>query len=163
MLFALLVFISSILIISCSKKQNEIDEVSPNAASVNKAPTPHIYYATWDEFGRASKDCKGWGLCNFNDCWFCCTDEMENIVDCEFQSIIMNSALIIIDEESNSGSFIFKLNPKDSIQNVAIKEGLTFYIDDDIKSESFVLYKGEYLFNKHVGNYGGYIMKASKK
>lgn len=30
-----------------------------------------IYHVEWDEWGRKSRNCGSWGLCNFQDCWFC--------------------------------------------------------------------------------------------
>jgi hypothetical protein len=49
--------------------------------------TFHVVFLDWDEWGRAKKNCAGWGLCNFRSCTFCCTDnDTDEIVPCNPQN-----------------------------------------------------------------------------
>jgi hypothetical protein len=84
--------------ISCGKT----DAISPEQTAVQtannrhlKAKEKHIYYASWDSWGRTSRDCKGAGLCNFTACWFCCTEGSE-IVDCDSRQSRAGEFAIII-------------------------------------------------------------------
>lgn len=158
------------VIVGCEKENQknlnntEINENQQNSefnTNILKSLPPgvsgKIYYATWDEWGRAAKKCKGWGLCNFVDCWFCCVnDDTGEIVDCETGLPIVNSGTIYIDEETGDGNMIIELNPKDYDQYVAILKKSTFFIDKDIYSDKFILKKGEYIFNERIGKFGGY-------
>ncbi len=99
------------------------------------------------------------GLCNFQDCWFCCTDDFENIVNCDDNlQQVNNVGKISIDDITNDGDMYIELNPAISEQEKAIEDQLTLYVDDDIENENFIIGKGEYEFNPEVGPNGGYIV-----
>lgn len=118
----------------------------------------HIYWGD-GEFGRTSKNCKGIGLCNYVDCWFCCT-ENDIIVDCKSKKTIPNSGLVIIDTSTKKGILTIKLDSNIPKHLEAINNKSSFYIDVDLKGANFTLKKGEYLFNSNVGKNGGYIVDA---
>lgn len=119
----------------------------------------HIYYADWDEWGRASKDCGGWGLCNYVDCWFCCEDEGV-IVDCESGQKMGSSGKIKINEATKSGYLYIELDPTVQIENDAIVNQKDFFIDNDIVNTKTTLIKGVYKFDLGIGNSGGYKINA---
>ncbi|WP_040280766.1 hypothetical protein [Psychroserpens damuponensis] len=122
-----------------------------------------IHHATWDEWGRASKDCKSWGLCNYEDCWFCCIDTSSgDVVDCDDDEEDLSGryGTFSIDASTNTGTFTIELNPAISEQNDAIINGDTLYVDEDIVKSKTSILKGIYLFNPSVGSDGGYILNA---
>lgn len=156
-IITLVISLSAIVLTSCEQSENLEENSIENG--ISKKKEFHIHYATWDEWGRASKKCKRWGLCNYEGCWFCCT-ENGVIVDCDDnssqQNEIQNAAKIIINKETNEGFFIIELNPLIEIENTAIINEKIFYIDEDIIKENTILHQGEYSFDKNVGKYGGY-------
>ncbi len=122
----------------------------------------HIIYADWDGWGRTSRDCKGFGLCKFTSCTFCCT-EGDVIVSCNDNQKVPNSGVIKIDEKTNQGFLTIRLDISIKEQNDAVKNKETLYLDEDLISENIILYKGEYNFDPSLGNDGGYIVRASLK
>jgi hypothetical protein len=164
-LIVLFVLIATGLMINVSC--NKVSQVAPtNDKFITKKTRQvnyHIYYSTWTEWGRKSKNCAGWGLCNFSDCWFCCTDGNGNVIDCPKDELIANSGIIYIPEGANSGFMEIKLKPAYEDQSNAIQNQLTLDIDEDIIGERFVLHQGGYLFNSTIGMHGGYRVLVSKK
>jgi len=152
-LITIVTILSTFFLVSCERGEELEDNKIENG--IDKKIEYHIHYATWDEWGRAKKNCKGWGLCNYNGCWFCCTDGGV-IVDCDSTTKVQNSATIIIDKETNQGFFIIELDPLIEIQNDAIINEKIFYIDEDIIEGNTILHKGEYNFDIQVGKHGGY-------
>jgi hypothetical protein len=122
----------------------------------------HVIFADWTEWGRTSKNCKGFGLCNFQSCTFCCT-ENGVIVECNNKNRVPNSGVIEIDKVTNEGFLTISLDVAFKEQNDAVKNTETLYLDEDLHSGNITLYKGEYKFNNSVGRYGGYLIKASLK
>lgn len=122
----------------------------------------HLVYADWTEWGRTSRGCKGFGLCNFQSCSFCCT-EGDVIVSCEDRKRVPNSGIIKIDKETKQGFLTISLDVAIPEQNQAISKKETLYLDSDLISETIILYKGEYKFDQTVGKYGGYLVKAALK
>lgn len=122
----------------------------------------HVIYADWSKWGRTSKKCTGFGLCNFRSCTFCCTQEGV-VVSCNDKKKVPNSGIISIDKETNLGFLIIKLDNTVAEQNEAIKTDATLYIDTDLTSETITLAKGEYKFDKTIGKSGGYTIPASLK
>jgi hypothetical protein len=120
-----------------------------------------IVFADWDEWGRTSKECASWGLCNFRSCTFCCVQE-GTIVDCPTKSRMPNSGTIKIDTLTNKGFLYIELDPLFDIQKLAIDKKEIFYIDDDLSNKEFIIKKGQYPFNSSIGKYGGYKIDATK-
>lgn len=123
----------------------------------------HIYYASWDEWGRARRNCDGWGLCNFQSCWFCCTDDHNQIVNCQTQQRIENAGKITIDDQTKDGDMTIELHPSIQIQNDAITQRLTLYIDQDLENAEFIIRAGEYIFDQQIGSFGGYRLNVTVK
>lgn len=120
----------------------------------------HLAYADWDGWGRTSKQCHGFGLCNFTGCTFCCV-ENGVIVNCKDKKVMPKSGLIKIDVATNNGFMTIKLNPQFPDENDAIKNKETLYIDENLTNDDITLYKGNYAFDSSIGLYGGYIVQAS--
>lgn len=102
----------------------------------------------------------GWGLCNFVSCWFCCSNDKDEIVDCKDDKKVENSGKVVIDESSKEGWMIIELDPSFPPQAKAIDSSLTLYVDRDLESENFIIRQGAYLFDMEIGSYGGYRLAA---
>lgn len=124
-------------------------------------PKFHIYFADWSEWGRTSKDCKKFGLCDFVDCWACC-EQGGVIVDCPTAERIPNSGTITIDLQTNIGYLVIELDPLYSDQADAILNQKTLYVDEDIVKSNAILHSGEYLFDPTIGEYGGYSLDVTR-
>ncbi len=121
----------------------------------------YVIYMDWDGWGRTSRDCRGFGLCNFTSCTFCC---IENgvIVSCNNSNRIPNSGVANIDKKTNKGFLTIKLDPIFSDQKDAISNRETLHIDIDLTKDGFTLHKGEYAFDSSMGKHGGYNVKVTK-
>jgi hypothetical protein len=161
--FAAIIIALSTIIFSCNKAEVIAEQETLQPNRVLKAKEKHIYYAAWDEWGRTSRDCAGNGLCNFRDCWFCCT-ENDVIVDCDSrQSRAGEYATIMIDADTKKGDFIIELNPNIVEQEAAISNQSIFYIDEDLETDDFILHQGQYPFDSQIGTYGGYRLDITQK
>ncbi len=135
-----------------SSCQKEIKNTSiKESQSTQTASKPVIYHAEWDEWGRAKKGCKGWGLCNFSDCWFC--DDGE----------ALHTADVIFDDQTKEGFMIIELDPSDPVEANAITTAKAFYVDEDIDNPNSILHMGIYPFDQTVGEYGGYRLNITIK
>lgn len=152
MLFSILLVLNS-----CNRDEqfqnNDKQQFSNVKSENNKSLTSkkYIYHATWDAWGRTSQGCKGFGLCHFQSCWFCEVGGNKN------------SGEIEIDESTKQGYLYIKLDPSDKVQDRAIIEKFVLYIDNDLFNNDVTLYKGNYIFDSKIGNYGGYKVMASAK
>jgi|GEM_PF-6502143 hypothetical protein len=124
---------------------NQISNAVSNSNATNKY---YIFYAEFD-WGRDSKDCESWGICNYYDCWFCDVPSA-------------NTATIVINDDNKKGDFIIKLDPSVNIQNEAIINKKELYVDNDIITKLTTLHKGVYQFDNTIGNYGGYKLNITK-
>lgn len=106
----------------------------------------YLFYATWEEWGRASRDCESWGLCHFYSCWACFVPDYTK----------KYSGLVKIDLDTKQGFLFVELSSSDTIQRDALQNKSVFYIDQDITSNNITLLKGEYIFDSTVGKEGGY-------
>lgn len=108
----------------------------------------YLVYVDWSEWGRTSRDCAGWGLCNFNSCTFCCIDENTgNIVSCNQQNRFPRSCKIVLYEDNIGGYLEIRLDKSLQEENNAIINKLTLFIDNDIINDGIKLHKGEYKFD----------------
>ncbi len=167
----LLAVLATTLLFSCHKDMEPSTiSTSPNKKTEStqkdieeNVVTYHIYYATWDEWGRSVLDCEGMGLCNFVDCFACCTDENDVVIDCPQKTMMLRSGIIKIRDGVNSGIMTINLNPIDKEQESAINTSAVLYIDENLESATFTVLAGEYMFNPHQGSYGGYQVDVIKK
>ncbi|MEZ4839227.1 hypothetical protein [Flavobacterium sp.] len=158
-----LFIISSFGFLSC-ENNDETNKTSNNDTIFKRDGIRfHVIFADWSEWGRTSRDCDGWGLCNFRSCTFCCTDSNGVIVSCnENQNRISRSGKIVLYEDNEEGFLEINLDVVFPDEKNAIDNKLILYIDQDLVNDGVKLHKGEYEFNLNVGRYGGYIIKASK-
>lgn len=157
--------LTSLVFVACSEnEETQINSKSvlENNSNVTNKKEFHIHHAEWDGWGRTSRNCDGFGLCHYSDCWFCCT-ENEVVVNCNDKKRIPNAGEITIFDETKTGYLTIKLDPTDSIHLDAINNAKILYIDENISSEKTILHKGEYLFDASIGKHGGYKISASEK
>ncbi|MFC6269599.1 hypothetical protein [Frigoriflavimonas asaccharolytica] len=109
-----------------------------------------IFQASWDEWGRTSKQCNGWGLCNFHSCWFC-------------ESTGKYSGKVEVDSVTKEGYLFVVLDPNDLVQNDAIIGNSVFYVDNDIDNSIATLHQGAYNFDSSIGEFGGYKIAITVK
>jgi hypothetical protein len=150
------IFMSIFLFLfSCSDNQSENLNINENEIELRQNPnqTFYIVYVGWDEWGRASRECASWGLCNFSHCWFCFRNSNLNHV---------NYAYGYINKNDNKGFLEIELKPEFEIQTSAILNKSTFYVDKDIIKDNFKVVKGEYAYDAKVGDYGGYLIQIVK-
>lgn len=150
----LFVFASIFCFIDCKKEQHmDIIEAS-TLSSVQDRQFP-IYRACWDEWGRARKDCKRAGLCNFQDGWFGNDPCGRNYPHHE--------GTITMDSETNQYIFTIPLTQADITFITADEPTLTLRVDEDILESAiqengkfWKVKAGAYSFNSSIGNFGGY-------
>lgn len=113
-----------------------------------------IYTACWEEWGRTSQNCEGWGLCEFEDCWFwqdpCCGEEAY-------------SGVIDFDDDEEKYFLTIKLANRDFLEIGAALSELPLYIDEDIIEEALdedwsylKIEAGVYPYLPNIGSNGGY-------
>ncbi len=136
---------------SCDKEQDQLR--SENDIAKKRL---YIYWAVWDEAGRASKQCDGWGLCNFEDCWFC-----------ERQGLHTPDAggEIKLDDVQDVYTLTIKLDITNTEDAAGISSQLPLVVDYDIVDEALpeewntiTIQAGSYPFDGSVGDNGGYII-----
>ncbi|MCJ7934712.1 MAG: hypothetical protein MUW56_14065 [Chryseobacterium sp.] len=151
----LILAIAVLTLFSCeTESRTDSNDLNSNLTKTEKVKTNStaklsIFQASWDEWGRASKSCAGWGLCNFQSCWFCKLGKYTGKVE--------------VDEFTMEGFLYVALDPTDATQAQAIKTQETFFVDQDINNSNAVVYKGEYKFDASIGNYGGYQIPVTVK
>lgn len=162
----IIVFVLFIGFISCTTGYDSLEEFSTNDdAKIEYRISIKLVKLHWDEWGRAKKDCDGWGLCNFQSCWFW--------QDCWTESFVVppngGSGTVEFDDETRNYSLIIELDPTNSIQNDAINSEKVFYVDEDIieiePSEGWskmTIKAGIYSFDSEIGNSGGYSIDVIK-
>lgn len=154
--FALLMIASTVIVMSaCNKPEINTKKVN-NSSTSNYTPMAkwsHLYYAEWEEWGRAAKNCASWGLCYFEHCAFCNPEDLT----------AEHTAKIMIDTTTNEGIMTIELDPSDPQSADAIADQLDFYIDEDIVSEELTLIADEYPFNSNIGEYGGYEVRVTRQ
>jgi hypothetical protein len=140
-------FLTAGILLSCEKEQQRTAEQPAVIEKTTPEPTGNevIYHASWDEWGRTSKGCKGWGLCNFSDCWGCDPNAAE-----------INTGVVIVNNQTGVGFMYIELNPAHSMEAAAIQQHSVFYVDQDIVNPNSILHHGAFSFQQSIGNYGGY-------
>ena len=108
-----------------------------------------IYHSTWREWGHLP-DCKGWGLCDYSDCWFCDTGDKY-------------SGKVIVDKDTKKGYLVIELDITDPQSKDAVQNKSVFTVGADINNKNSILYKGQYAFDPTVGKYGGYKVPIAVK
>lgn len=169
--YAVAAIFLSALSISCKKHDRPPESTFQNEQPAHRLPASsmeekkfNIFYATWTEWGRTSRNCEsGWGLCKAVSCWLCCTNDKDEIVDCKDEKRLKNAGKVVIDTGTKEGYMLIELDPSISVQTKAISNSLALFIDQDIENDGFIIRKGEYNFNPGIGSYGGYKLRVTGK
>jgi hypothetical protein len=159
----------AVLFTSCTKEvdssllpANKTSIKTKQTGNQTNSPTYHFVYVTWSSFGRAGLYCLGWGLCEFEGCFNCCTENGQ-IVDCPTSMPVERAGIIRIPDGEKEGVLTITLNPSYIEQANAISNELTLIVDVDIDNDGYIIHEGNYSFDSSVGNYGGYILNVTKK
>ena len=129
--------------------QNRADVPATTTPTFDETGRFWIYWATYIEWGHLPV-CKGWGLCDYSDCWFCDVGDKHK-------------AKVLINPKTKEGEMLIELNPSEPNEKKAISEKLVFTISADIDKTNSILRKGLYNFDSTVGKYGGYRLKITLK
>ena len=157
-----LILLATSVIGGCAKDAS-LSETSAADGLQSKAKTYHIYYATWEEWGHVdgNGDCVGRGLCRFEDCLFCCT-ENDLIVDCSSLEEIPNAGEALIDKETDLGVMTISLDSSNPEHVSAINNRSDLIITDDLNDGELKLLKGNYPYISTIGIDGGYEVNAER-
>jgi len=108
-----------------------------------------FYIVTWDEWGRASKKCKSWGLCNAE--WFHCSPD-----PCFGKS---TSSPLFFDVKNNQYYLDIKLDEEtiakysnENLEVLPVDEDIILYTKNLINKD-LIIKKGEYKLNRTTNSY----------
>lgn len=117
------------------------------------------HIVSWDEWGRKSKDCRGWGLCNAS--WFQPCTEKKNTSASDSKKI--KSFATEVYKEKTTGNFFILLALNKPIPEEINVSDLLFRIDEDIFLDTekslgrkLIFKTGLYKFDETVDEFGGY-------
>lgn len=113
-----------------------------------------IVVVRWDEWGRASKRCRGWGLCNAD--WF----PGNKLVQ---KSTLPNGNATLLEFDDSSNKYYIDILlaetppaeiPTDAL-TLKIDKNFELNVEDDI-SQNLTFNQGDYIYNNSLGEFGGY-------
>jgi hypothetical protein len=152
-IFFFLAFVTSLEFISCEK--TTIKTNLPESDTDVPISNIKLFKACWSEWGREDRNCAGWGLCKYEDCWIwqdpCCEDAV-------------GSGEVFYNKVNKTAVMRIKLNNTDPLQIKATQSNLPLPVDADIMKnlgdgknwDSALIKAGIYPFNSNIGKYGGY-------
>lgn len=117
----------------------------------NLKPEREIFYMEFDAWGRSSRSCDGWGLCNFRACFLCCVDDNGYKIDCETKTEMVRTGWIYL--TGQTGYFSIELDPSNPEEQAAIDDQSTLYVDYDIYTNDLKIHSGEYAYDSSLGGY----------
>lgn len=152
------------LCVSCSKSKitdeatviEKCDFVAPRVQNSNLSLSDAnrvspIVIAEWDEWGRAKKDCRGWGLCNI--VWFP-ESTPDDYTFGGFTAHVYGPFEAL---------YYFDVLLTESPGNPVPAELATFGIDEEIRLNTYselgynlFVIKNDYPYDKYLGSAGGY-------
>lgn len=157
------ILLISVLLIFSSCSQDEVNEVNEdliasslsfkklNLEELNNGRTWCGQIVAWDEWGRASRNCDGWGLCNAQ--WFPPCEESGAITYSGF-------ATTLEQDLNNQKHYIEIL--LDQPTSLA-PDTLTLFVDNPIilytasyMGHDHTFQQGSYSFDESLGDFGGY-------
>lgn len=162
----ILILISMLLFVSCVKQTSYVPLITDqnNLIHNNAMLRDGIgirHAGCWDEWGRASRDCGGWGLCNYEGCWYWSSQPKPC---CNTTALTTGEMAYNVDE----GKYILtiSLSHYDTMAVTAASEASPLYIDlPIILLDSFdgllfqmIIDSGSYNYLSNVGTglIGGY-------
>ncbi|RUT71794.1 hypothetical protein D0817_03665 [Flavobacterium cupreum] len=178
-------FIVTIAFISCSKDSDSATSIDENSIAgrlkflnandristslAGKKAEGDIIIVQWDEWGRASKNCGGWGLCNAE--WFPIEEapidppiievpELEGKSSKQY-SVPQNGGSTILEFDAKTNKHYIDILLAESVPSDIPGSAITFKIDKDfslnLKSgKNLVFHSGNYTYDKSLGDFGGY-------
>lgn len=114
-----------------------------------------ILRVEWDEWGRAKKDCDGWGLCNATWTWFPPEEKSIHITAPVYSTIVqydLNQNKYYID------ILLSEMVPADipiDLYPLAIDQSFTLYTSSVIGTD-LIFNTGEYPYDSSLGTHGGF-------
>ena len=159
------VIISTIIFTSCSKERAENITFDENTISkrlkfvdvttrINSVQNRNdsaskLVIVSWDEWGRASRKCAGWGLCNAE--WF------------YFETRIVRNNSSILEFNSIVNKYYIDILLAEQVPSDIPNSSLTFGIDQNFEintkeaiGKNLIFKQGQYPFINDLGNFGGY-------
>ena len=124
---AIIVVIAGVIVsfVGCNKETVISDGNSSIIENDNKLPgEPGFWYVTWDEWGRKSKDCGSWGLCNFRAEYVLYDTLFDKSTSC-----IKHYSQVYSQDKS---LYYFDIPYDSQYDNLVENTSKTFYIDEDI-------------------------------
>jgi len=114
-----------------------------------------ILKVEWDEWGRAKKDCEGWGLCNATWTWFPTEEKSAQVTSPAYSTIVQF--------DSQQGKYyidilLSEMVPADisiDLYPLAIDESFTPYTAAVLGTD-LTFNAGEYPYDSSLGTHGGF-------
>ena len=164
LIIAILIVFGITIVISCNKKkesQNFNEDLIPKRLSFQKidlntiSTKGTIVIVEWDEWGRAKKNCGGWGLCNA--VWF------PQPTDSEKSDSTISNFSTLLKLDSITGNYYIDIIlsapvPDDvpiELFPLRIDENFTFNVEEAI-GKNLQFNEGEYPFDESLGEFGGF-------
>lgn len=136
-----------------------------------------IIICSWDEWGRTSRNCRGFGLCHFQ--WFPDwnslveeTEEREDMAESIITEEVADDPFVAEVKEDTLGNRYMDIVLAEPIGASNISNMPSLNLDTDVYSENpiqndsletyVVLKQGTYEFNPSLGSYGGYRVDVEK-
>lgn len=108
----------------------------------------HVLTISWDEWGRKSRGCEGWGLCNFSISY---SQVKDNTKARRYTSNIL------VDK---NGQKYFSILLGEKPDKAIKEEVLALRVDENIsytfEGVDYTVRKGVYYYDHNLGEYGGY-------
>lgn len=138
-----------------AKRLKFLDVNSRISVKTNAKTKVDAIIVEWDEWGRASKNCDGWGLCNAE--WFGGSSKLAS------KDKIGNGGASILEFDANKKKYYIDILLAETVPSDIPKEVLTLKIDADFElnvqravGQNLTFHQGNYNFEDSLGKFGGY-------
>lgn len=116
-----------------------------------------IIIVEWDEWGRASKNCGGWGLCNAN--WF---PQFKRTAQ-KSRNVSTNGGATLLEFDGSLSKYYIDILLAETPPAEIPIEALTLKIDENFElnvknaiSKNLTFNQGDYSYDNSLGEFGGY-------
>ena len=169
---AIFVFMALLTVTSCSEDNETVTSYDENSIAkqlsfvdVNTRITnkqakgtqskDFIIIVSWDEWGRASKQCRGWGLCNAN--WF---PQFKRTAQ---KSTSTNGSATLLEFDDSLNKYYIDILLAETPPTEIPTDALTLKIDENFElevedaiSQNLTFNQGDYGYDNSLGEFGGY-------
>jgi hypothetical protein len=111
----------------------------------------------WDEWGRSSRNCDGWGLCNYTVTWFPENKSTGTPNDYNYS--------FPINYDASKNQFYLEMLLEEPVPIDLPLENHPLKVDEimilntkDVFDKDLIIMNGEYFFNSQLGEFGGFII-----